>query len=164
MLQGEVVDEDQTLSSLTRRDLSSISGCRRCPLPFCLVADAQRVGQIAAAGITALASAGAAFLGSRSAKRNTEVEDRRAKEIADVQDKRAKEIAEAQDRRIKEIAEAEDKRIKEIAAAENKRIKDIAAAEAQRAERQRRLGSHSPNSHHGVFEQPRRVFRRHGSP
>jgi hypothetical protein len=96
------------------------------------VADAQLVGQIAAAGITALASAGAAFLGSRSANRSTEVEDKRAKEIAETQDKRAKEIAEAADRRIKEIADAEDKRIREIAAAEDKRMKDIATAEDQR--------------------------------
>jgi hypothetical protein len=91
------------------------------------VADAQLVGQIAAAGITALAAVGGAFLGSRSTKRSTEVEDKRAKEIADVADKRMKEIAEAEDKRIREIAAAEDKRIKDIASAEDQRIREAAA-------------------------------------
>ena len=58
------------------------------------VADPQLVGQIVAAGITALASGGAAFLGSRSANRNTDVEDKRAKEIAAAEAERAERAAE----------------------------------------------------------------------
>jgi hypothetical protein len=69
------------------------------------VADPQLVGQIVAAGITALASGGAAFLGSRSANRNTDVEDQRVREIAEAEDKRIKEIAAAEDQRAKDAAE-----------------------------------------------------------
>lgn len=45
--------------------------------------DAQLVGQIVAAGVTAVASGGAAFLGVRTANRTTKVEDERAKDTAD---------------------------------------------------------------------------------
>jgi hypothetical protein len=48
-----------------------------------LVADPQLVGQIVAGGLTAVASAGAAFLGAWSANRSTKVEDARAKETAE---------------------------------------------------------------------------------
>jgi hypothetical protein len=58
------------------------------------VADGQVWGQIIAAGLTALASGGAAFVGVRTANRNTDVEDRRARETALAEEKRAKEAAE----------------------------------------------------------------------
>ena len=45
--------------------------------------DAQLVGQLVAAGVTALASGGAAFLGVRAANRTTDVEDKRAEDTAE---------------------------------------------------------------------------------
>jgi hypothetical protein len=47
--------------------------------------DAQLWGQIIAAGLTALASGGAAFLGVRTANRNTKVVDERAQKTTDME-------------------------------------------------------------------------------
>jgi uncharacterized protein HemX len=69
------------------------------------VADPQLVGQVVIAVATVLASGGAAFFGSRSAKLGTEVEDKRAKEIAEAEDKRTREIAATEAERAKEAAE-----------------------------------------------------------
>ena len=73
-------------TSLPRRpDLSSISRRHRCPLPLCLVAD----GQIVAAVVTGIETAGAAALaafgGTQAANRNTKVVDERAKKTAEWQ-------------------------------------------------------------------------------
>jgi hypothetical protein len=47
------------------------------------VADAQLVSQVVAAGLTVLGAWAAAFLGARSANRNTKIVDARAKENAE---------------------------------------------------------------------------------
>ena len=75
-------------NSLTHRDLSKRSRRHCSSLPFCLVADAQLVGQVVAAVVTGLATVGAAawaaFAGAHAANRNTQVLDDRARKTTDM--------------------------------------------------------------------------------